>query len=56
MRRTRELEDFEHLKSGKLREMEKGNLSGHQSRMLELTCRTVFAPFDRVFSMEVVDR
>jgi hypothetical protein len=56
MRHTRELENFEHLKSRKLREMEKGNLSGHQGRILELACRAVFAPFDRVFSMEVVDR
>ena len=31
------------------------DLSGHQSGILKLACRTVFAPFDRVFGMKIVD-
>jgi hypothetical protein len=56
MRDTRGLEDFEHFQDRELWEMEKMDLSGHQSGILELACRTVFAPFDRIFGMEIVDR
>jgi hypothetical protein len=55
MRDTRGLEDFEHFQCEKLWEMEKMDLSGHQSGILKLACRTVFAPFDRVFGMKIVD-
>jgi len=35
--------------------MEKMDLSGHQSGILKLTCRTVFRFFKRVFGMKIVD-
>jgi hypothetical protein len=35
--------------------MEKMDLGGHQCGILELTCRTVFAPFERGFGMKIVD-
>ena len=31
------------------------DLGGHQCGILELTCRTVFAPFERGFGMKIVD-
>jgi len=43
------------LQQQKLREMEKMDLSGHQSGMLKLTRRAVIASFDRVFGMKIVD-
>jgi len=35
--------------------MEEIDLSGHHSEILKLTCRTVIAPFERVFGMKIVD-
>ena len=56
MRDTEGFEEFEHFKGGKLRKMEKRNLSGHQCGILELTCGTVVGSFDRVFGVEMVYR
>jgi hypothetical protein len=35
--------------------MEEMDLSGHQGGILKLTCRTVIAPFKRVFGVKIVD-
>jgi len=35
--------------------MEEMDLSGHQCRILKLTCRTIIVPFERIFGMKIVD-
>jgi hypothetical protein len=55
MRDADGFEKFYRFQGGKLWEMKKIDLSGHQCGILKLARRTVVVPFESIFGVKIVD-
>jgi len=56
MRDTEGFENIEYFEGGKLRKVEKMDMSSHQCGILKLACGTVFTPVECVFCVKMVER